>query len=191
MTTVTPEIQLGLGELPRLTTGSWQVDPSDSHASFAARLAGRRVRGRLPLAGQVVITEPVEESAALLTARTSAVSTGSPVLDRVLGGPAFLDAQAYPEISFRTDLLTRVPTGWRAAGRLQVKDAEHELACEFGVHLGDARPGGAPHLVIACSWVIDSTWITSQRIPALSRRIEMSCSFRLCPGHVRSTHRAV
>jgi polyisoprenoid-binding protein YceI len=191
VTTVTPVIRLEPGELPRLTTGSWQVRPSDSHASFAARLAGRRVRGRLPLAGQVVITEPVEESAALLTARTSAVSTGSPVLDRVLGGPAFLDAQAYPEISFRTDLLAEVPTGWRAAGRLQVKDAEHELACEFGVHLGDARPGGAPHLVIACSWVIDSAWITSQRIPALSRRIEMSCSFRLCPGHVRSTHRAV
>jgi polyisoprenoid-binding protein YceI len=191
VTTVTPVTHLEPGELSRLTTGSWQVRPSDSHALFAARLAGRRVRGRLPLAGQVVITEPVEESAALLTARTSAVSTGSPVLDRVLGGPAFLDAQAYPEISFRTDLLAEVPTGWRAAGRLQVKDAEHELACEFGVHLGDARPGGAPDLVIACSWVIDSAWITSQRIPALSRRIEMSCSFRLCPGHVRSTHRAV
>lgn len=191
MTTVTPVTHLEPGELSRLTTGSWQVTPSDSHALFAARLAGRRVRGRLPLAGHVVITEPVEESTALLTARTSAVSTGSPVLDRVLGGPAFLDAQAYPEISFRTDLLAEVPTGWRAAGRLQVKDAEHELACEFGVHLGDARPGGAPDLVIACSWVIDSAWITSQRIPALSRRIEMSCSFRLCPGHVRSTHRAV
>jgi polyisoprenoid-binding protein YceI len=191
VTTVTPEIQLGLGELPRLTTGSWQVDPSDSHASFAARLAGRRVRGRLPLAGQVVITEPVEESAALLTARTNAVTTGSPVLDRVLGGPAFLDARAYPEMSFRTDLLAQVPTGWRAVGRLQVKNAEHELACEFGVHLGDARPGGAPRLVIACSWVIDSTWITSQRIPALSRRIAMSCSCRLYPDMSAMTHRAV
>ena len=87
-------------------------------------------------------------------------------------------------MSFRTDLLAQVPTGWRAVGRLQVKNAEHDLACEFGVHLGDARPGGAPRLVIACDWVIDSTWITSQRIPALSRRIAMSCSFvctRACP----------
>jgi polyisoprenoid-binding protein YceI len=184
VTTLTSEIQLDLGELPRLTTGSWQVASSDSHASFAARLAGRRVRGRLPLTGQVVITEPVEQSAALLTARTNAVTTGSPVLDRVLGGPAFLDAETYPEMSFRTDLLAQVPTGWRAVGRLQVKNAEHDLACEFGVHLGDARPGGAPRLVIACDWVIDSTWITSQRIPALSRRIAMSCSFvctRACP----------
>ena len=100
MTTLTSEIQLELGELPRLTTGSWQVGPSDSHASFAARLAGRRVRGRLPLTGQVVITEPVEQSAALLTARTNAVTTGSPVLDRVLGGPAFPGRRDLPGDEF-------------------------------------------------------------------------------------------
>ena len=47
--------------------------------------------------------------------------------------------------------------------------------------VGDARPGGAPRLVIACSWVIDSTWVTSQRIPALGRRIAMTCSFHLDP----------
>jgi hypothetical protein len=78
VTTTTPEIQHTPAEQPRLTPGSWRVVPSDSHASSAARLAGRRVQGRLPLAGQVVIAESVEESAALLTARTSAVSTGSP-----------------------------------------------------------------------------------------------------------------
>jgi YceI-like domain len=156
--TATPDIQLKPGEQPRLATGSWRVGPADSCASFAARLAGRRVRGRLPLTGQVVITERIEESMALLTARTSAVSTGSPVLDRVLAGPAFLDARAYPEISFRSDLLVCVPAGWRAVGRLQVKHAEHELACQFGVHLDAARRSGAPRLVIACTWVIDSTW---------------------------------
>jgi polyisoprenoid-binding protein YceI len=179
--TTTPDIQLRPGEQPQLATGSWRVGPADSHALFAARLAGRRVRGRLPLTGRVLITDPIEESTALLSARTSAVSTGSAVLDRVLTGPAFLDARAYPEISFQSDLLSLVPTGWRAVGHLQVKDAEHELACEFGVHRGDARPGGAPRLVIACAWAIDSTWVTSQRIPALGRRISMTCSFHLQP----------
>jgi polyisoprenoid-binding protein YceI len=112
-----------------------------------------------------------------LGVRTSAVSTGSPVLDRLLAGPGFLDARAHPEISFRSELLVWVPTGWRAVGRLQVKNAEHELACEFGVQLSNTRPGGAAGLVIASSWVIDSAWVTSQRIPALGRRIAMTCSF--------------
>jgi polyisoprenoid-binding protein YceI len=176
-----PDVQLKPSEQPRLATGTWRVVPARSDASFAARLAGRPVRGRLPLTGDALIGEPIEGSAVRLAARTSAVSTGSPVLDRLLAGPGFLDARAYPEISFRSELLVRVPTGWRAVGRLQVKNAEHELACEFRVQVGETRPGAAPRLVIASSWVIDSDWVTSQRIPALGRRIAMTCSFHLEP----------
>jgi polyisoprenoid-binding protein YceI len=177
-----PDIQLKPGEQTRLSTGNWRLSPAHSHVSFVARLAGRSVRGQLPLTGQVLITEPTEKSMVWLTASTSAVSTGSPVLDRVLAGPAFLDARVYPEIRFRSDLLVWVPAGWRAVGRLQVKNVEHELACQFGVHLDAARPDGPPRLVIACSWVIDSTWVTSQRIPALGRRVAMTCSFDLDPA---------
>jgi hypothetical protein len=177
--TITPDTQLRPGEQLPPAVGSWRVSPADSHASFAARLAGRNVRGRLPLTGQVQIAEPIEESTARLTAMTSAVSTGSPVLDRLLAGPAFLDARAYPEISFEADMLVWVPAGWRAVGRLRVKNAEHELACQLGVQLGDSPSGSTPCLVIACTWVIDSSWVTSQRIPALGRRIAMTCSFRL------------
>lgn len=162
-------------------TGGWRVGPADSHASFAARLAGRRVRGQLPLSGRVQIAEPIEESTARLTARTSAVRTGSAVLDRVLAGPGFLDARAYPEISFQSDLLVWVPAGWRAVGRLRIKNSEHDLACELDVQRGDGRPGRVPRLVIVCTWVIDSAWVTSQRIPALSRRIAMTCAFQLEP----------
>ena len=38
------------------------------------------------------------------------------MLDRLLAGPGFLDAGAYPEIRFRSELRAWVPTGWRAAG---------------------------------------------------------------------------
>lgn len=180
--TTTPDIQLRRGESPHLATGSWRVAPQDSSVSFTARLPWRRVCGQLPLTGQVLIADPVEDSTALLTARTDAVHTGSPVLDRVLAGPAFLDAHAYPDISFRSDLLTLVPSGWRAVGRLRVKDSEHELACEFGVHFGHSGLGEMPRPVITCRWVIDSSWVARQRIPALDRRIEMTCSFRLDAG---------
>jgi polyisoprenoid-binding protein YceI len=166
---------------PRLAVGSWRVDPARSHASFAARAAGRSVRGHLPLAGRVLVTEPIEDSTARLAARTSAISTGSPLLDRLLAGPGFLDAEAFPEISFRSELLAWVPTGWRAVGYLQVKDTEHELACRFDLGLDDLRPGGPPRVGVAGSWVIDSRWITRQRIPALSRRIVMTCSLSLEP----------
>ena len=127
------------------------------------------------------MTEPIEDSTARLTARTSAVSTGSPVLDRLLAGPGFLDAQAYPEISFQAELLVWVPAGWRAVGRLRVKNTEHELACQLDLQLGDTRPGGPPRIVIASRWVLDSRWVTSQWIPGLGHRIVMTCSFFLEP----------
>jgi polyisoprenoid-binding protein YceI len=181
VTTTTPGIQLPPGGQPRLAAGSWRVDPAQSDASFTATVVGRPVRGRLPLAGRVLITEPIQDSTARLIARAGAVSTGSPVLDRLLAGPGFLDAGAYPEISFRSGLVAWVPAGWRAAGRLQVKNAEHELACHLDLHLGGTRPDGSPRILITSSWVIDSRWITRQRIPGLGRRIVMTCSCSLQP----------
>ncbi len=111
------------------------------------------------------MAEPIEDSTVRLTARTSAISTGSPWLDRLLAGPGFLDAAAFPEIGFRSELLAWVPAGWRAVGRLQVKGAEHEFACRFDLHLDDPQPGRPPRLKVASSLVIDSQWVTRQRIP--------------------------
>jgi polyisoprenoid-binding protein YceI len=182
VTTMTPGIQLPPGGQPRLAAGSWRVDPAWSHASFTASVVGRPVRGRLPLSGEVLITEPIEDSTARLAARASAVSTGSPVLDRLLAGPRFLDARAYPEITFRSEHLAWVPAGWRAAGRLQVKNAEHDLACHLDLDLGGTRPDGSPCILITSSWVIDSRWITRQWIPGLGRRIVMTCSCSLEPN---------
>ena len=181
MTATTPGIELLPGGQPRLAAGSWRVDPAHSYASFAARVAGWPVRGRLPLTGGVLIREPVEDSTARLAARASAVSSGSAVLDRLLVGPGFLDAGTFPEISFRSELLVWVPAGWRAVGCLLVKGIEHELACQLDLHYGETRPDGSRRVIIVSSWVIDSRWVTSQRIPGLGRRIVMTCSSSLEP----------
>ena len=138
------------------------------------------MRGHLPLTGRVLITEPIEDSTARLTARTSAISTGSP-LDRLLAGPGFLDAGAFPEISFRSELLAWVPTGWRAVGHLQVKDTEHELACRFDPRLDDLRPGGPPQVLsrqqLGHRLAVDHP----PADPGLDRRIVMTCSLSLEP----------
>jgi polyisoprenoid-binding protein YceI len=170
------------GDPLRPAAGIWRVDSARSNVSFTARVAGRAVRGRLPLTGQVLIAEPIEHSTARLAARAGQVSTGSPMLDRLLAGPGFLDAAAFPEISFQSELLAWVPGGWRAVGRLRVRGTEHELACRLDLVPGGTSPDDSPRLRIASSWVIDSRWITRQWIPGLSRRVSMTCSFLLEPG---------
>ena len=181
MTATTSSIQLKPGGQPRLAVGSWRADPAHSQASFTARAAGRDVQGRLPLTGGVLIAEPVEDSTARLAARASAVSTGSPLLDRLLTGPGFLDAGAFPEIIFRSELLALVPAGWRAVGRLRVKNIEHELACQLDLRLNGMPLGGSPRIMVASRWVLDSRWVTTRWVPGLGRRIMMTCSFSLEP----------
>lgn len=176
-----PGVQLKPGAQPRPAAGRWRVDPAQSHVSFTARAVGRPVRGRLPLTGRVLIAEPIEGSKAWLAATAGQVSTGVPVLDRQLAGPGFLDAGTFPQISFRSELLAWVPAGWRAAGRLQVKGTEHELACQLELGRGGAPPGAPPRFRITSSWILDSKWITQRWIPGLSTRIPMTCSFVLEP----------
>lgn len=161
-----------------LPAGCWRVDPSHSRSSFTARLAGRPVRGRLPLTGQVLVASPVEDSTADLAAAAAALTTGHGRLDRLLAGPGFLDAEHFPRISFRSQLLVCVPTGWRALGQLQVKGTEHPIVCELEADLRHGHPG-APAITLTSRWVLDSTWITTQRVPALSRRVTLTCSLAL------------
>lgn len=182
MTMLRPGVQRKPGAQLRTAVGSWRVDPAQSYVSFAARAAGRQVRGRLPLTGRVLIAAPIEDSTARLAARAAQVSTGSRLLDRELAGPGFLDAWAFPEISFRSELLAWVPTGWRAVGRLQVKGSEHELACRLDLdHDGESKDD-SPYVRVTSSWTLDSRWITPHWIPGLSRCIPMTCSFLLEPG---------
>jgi polyisoprenoid-binding protein YceI len=178
MTTATPDIRLGShGALP-VTAGGWRVDPSRSSASFTARVAGRPVRGRLPLSGGAYVSASIEDSATHLYAATGALRTGSAMLDRLLAGPGFLDAETHPDISFRSETLVCVPTGWRAVGHLRIKGTDHPLVCELDTALHDQQHAPAA-MTIKTRWMIDSTWITTQRVPMLTRRIAMSCSLAL------------
>jgi polyisoprenoid-binding protein YceI len=178
VTMMRPGIQRKPGMPPRPAAGSWRVDPAQSQALFAARVAGRPVQGRLPLTGRVLIAERIEDSTARLAARASEVSTGHPVLDRQLMGSSLLDAAAFPEISFRSEALAWAPAGWRAAGQLRVKGTEHELACQLDV----GRDDDSCPFRITSNWILDTRWITRQWIPGLSRHITMTCSFLLEPG---------
>ena len=181
MNTTAPALQPRPGGMPGLAPGGWRVDPAHSHASFAARVAGRPVRGRLPMTGSVLIGEPIEDSAARLAATDERGQHRVAVLDRLLTSPAFLDAEAFPEITFSSELLVWVPAGWRAVGRLQVKGTEHELACQLSLQFGDARRAdAAAHR--DRQYLGDRLTVGDQPAdPGLGRRIVMTCSLSLEP----------
>jgi polyisoprenoid-binding protein YceI len=175
MTRRTSDIRPATQDALPVPAGEWSVDPVRSSASFMARVAGGSVRGRLPLSGGARISATVDQSAACLVASSAALSTGSGLLDRMLVGSGFLEADAFPEITFRSEMLVRVPSGWRAVGQLEVKGREHAMACELAVDPRDP-------MTITSRWVLDSAWVTSRRVLALGRSIAMTCSVRLQPA---------
>jgi polyisoprenoid-binding protein YceI len=178
MTTATPRKHQETTYESLLPTGRWRVDPKNSSAEFTARLAGRPIRGHLPLTGEVVITAPVEESSAHLVAAADGLSTGHGVLDRLLAGPGFLHAEYFPAIAFRSQALVCVPIGWRAIGQLHVKGSEHPIVCEPAADLRHRDPAAAA-VTVTSRWVLDSTWITTQRVLTLSRHVDMNCTLAL------------
>ncbi len=176
------DLDLPLHSSLQRPAGRWQAIAGESHASFVARVAGRPVRGRLPLEGEASVAGSAEQWGTHLVASTRGLSTFSPVLDRILKGPGFLEADEHPEIGFQSQSLVRVPTGWRAIGLLQVKGVDYEVACELVLgHLQHGRTGG-PRISAISHWVLDSRWITGQRIPGLSRRVSMTSSVVLEPA---------
>lgn len=181
MTITKPDFQREPSAEMRPSAGTWRLDPAQSFASFTARIAGRPVRGRLPLTGRILIAEPIQDSTAWLAATAGQVRTGLPVLDRQLAGPSFLDAGAFPELSFRSELLAWVPVGWRAVGHLQVKDAQHELACSLELESHCEPLDDLPRFRVTSSWILDSRWIIRHAIAGLGRRIPMTCSFLIEP----------
>ena len=137
--------------------------------------------------GTVSVAASIEDSTAHLVALANEVSTGNRMLDRLLAGPGFLDIEDYPTLSLRSQMLVCVPTGWRVVGQLQVKGIEHPIVCELEADLRSAQPQTADAaMILTTHWVLDSTWITTQRLPTLSRRIAMGCSVVLDRPRVAS-----
>jgi polyisoprenoid-binding protein YceI len=161
-----------------LPTGRWLVDADHSSAEFTARLAGRPIRGQVPLTGEVFIAPRVENSTARLVAAPKGLRTGHGVLDRLLVGAGFLHAEHFPEIAFHSQALVCVPIGWRAIGHLEVKGREHLVVCELAADLRNP-PRANTAIKVQSRWAIDSTWITHQRVLTLSRRVEMTCTLAL------------
>lgn len=61
MTTNTSAVRAAKPDQSAVPVGDWRVDPVRSLASFMARVAGRSVRGRLPLSGAAIVAASVED----------------------------------------------------------------------------------------------------------------------------------
>jgi len=88
-------------EIP--TPGTFTLDPAHTEVSAVARhLMVSKVRGTFgEVAGVVVIGEDPLESTVDVTIKAASIDTGHADRDGHLRSPDFLDAETYPELTFR------------------------------------------------------------------------------------------
>jgi polyisoprenoid-binding protein YceI len=116
-------------------TGEWMVDPGHSRIGFSVRHAMvttvrgafTRFEGRLLLDG----SRP-ERSRAEVSVEIDSVDTGVEQRDAHITGPDFLDAAAYPRMTFTsTGVEVSGPDTYRMAGELTLRDVTRPVVLDL------------------------------------------------------------
>ena len=102
-----------------VTPGTWEIDPVHSEVGFTARhMMVSKVRGRFgSFSGTITTAEDPAQSSVEAVIEVASVDTSNEQRDNHLRSADFLDAEKYPEITFRS-------TGVRQDGNYWVVDGD-------------------------------------------------------------------
>ncbi|MFC0542222.1 YceI family protein [Kutzneria chonburiensis] len=106
--------------------GVYRIDTLDSRITFRAKhqFGTGTVRGSFGLTGgEIAVTVPPEESTVHAAASTLSFASGNTARDRKVKSTTFLDAEAYPEISFTSTSIEQVDGIWQLRGVLTARGA--------------------------------------------------------------------
>ncbi|WP_069386333.1 YceI family protein [Cellulosimicrobium cellulans] len=118
-----------------LTTGTYALDASHSHAAFTVRHAGiSKVRGTLAITGgAITVGDDLESTSVTAELDAASVSTGDDNRDNHLRSADFWDAENKPTWAFTSTSVTADGDDYVVAGDLTINGVTKpvELATEF------------------------------------------------------------
>jgi polyisoprenoid-binding protein YceI len=122
-------------ELPQ--TGDWVIDPAHSSIEAVARhMVVTKVRGHFEeFSGALHIDEDPTKSWAEASIKAASINTNAPDRDAHLRSPDFLNADEYPELTFKsTRLAHKSGRRFEVVGDLTIRGETHPvtLDVEFG-----------------------------------------------------------
>lgn len=107
--------------IPKLS--SWTIDTANSKAEFAIKSLGvfikgtfKGLKGEICFDGKNLVYSNITASLDVNTLRT-----GILLLDKLLLRSNYLDEHKYPQITFRSESITTLGSGYRAVGNLIIK----------------------------------------------------------------------
>ncbi len=111
------------GQAHRVASEHFTIEPSHSQVVFSIRHVATRVYGQLDLLGGSVRYDPEhpELTAVDATLRSESVRTGNDIRDTRLRGAEFLDAEAFPSVTFTSTSAERCGGRLELHGRLNIR----------------------------------------------------------------------
>ena len=109
--------------------GVYRIDTVDSTISFRAKhqFGTGTVRGSFELTGgAIVVAVPHEGSSAHASANALSFVSGNKARDRKVKSKTFLNAEAYPEISFASTSFQQVDDVWHLRGILTARGGRQD-----------------------------------------------------------------
>jgi polyisoprenoid-binding protein YceI len=129
-----------------MATERWEIDSSHSSIHFSVRhLVIARARGQFSRwTGTVLVTDDDFRQAKVgVTIDASSIDTGVADRDAHLKSADFFDVERYPDITFRTERVERLPDGrLRLAGPLTIKGITRNVSFEAESHGRAKDPWG-------------------------------------------------
>lgn len=127
-----------------LPSGEWRLDQAHASAVWRVRHLGLSwYAGRFDEMDASLSFDPQAPEASELTAvvKAASISTGDPDFDEILRGSGWLDAEAHPEIVFRSTRIERTgETTGRIHGELSLKGQTRPAVLETEFYGGVFNP---------------------------------------------------
>jgi len=138
--------------------GTYLLDPTHTRIGFVARhLMVTKVRGHFAeFDGSITVAEDPKESTAEATLRTVTIETGTADRDTHLRSGDFLEAEKYPEITFRNARIrSQKGAEFTVVGDLTIKDTTREVVLDVELDGVAKDPWGNEKLAVTASTEID------------------------------------
>ncbi|MDH3189612.1 MAG: YceI family protein, partial [Acidimicrobiia bacterium] len=137
--------------------GTYLLDPSHSDLRIVARhLMVSKVTGTFgEITGTIEVADNPVDSRVEIVAEAASVTTGTSDRDNHLRSPDFLDAEKYPEITFRSTAIGPNGQDWKLTGDLTIRGVTKPATFDL-VYEGDATdPYGNRKTAFTASGQID------------------------------------
>lgn len=130
--------------LPGLTTGTWNIDPSHTEASFTVRHAGiSKVRGTVAVTeGTLTIGDDLAASSVTAVLDASKVTTGDANRDGHLLSGDFFDVENFPTWTFTSTSVSGTGASFVAVGDLTIHGVTQSVELEVTYNGSAVDPFG-------------------------------------------------